>query len=137
MPECKRLWTRPNCRKTTVIHVRGTVQAMRASFKSFGLGLILSTLLVYLILVAQFKSFFDPFLILLAVPTGLTGVLLILFAHRHDAECHVADGRGDDGGHRGVQQHFDCGIHATGCGRKDGRCAKPCRWRAGCACVRC
>ena len=63
-----------------VINVRGTVQAMRASFKSFGLGLILSTVLVYLILVAQFKSFIDPFLILLAVPTGLAGVLLILFA---------------------------------------------------------
>jgi multidrug efflux pump subunit AcrB len=63
----------------TVINVRGTVQAMRASFKSFGLGLILSTLLVYLILVAQFKSFIDPFLILLAVPTGLAGVLLMLF----------------------------------------------------------
>ena len=63
-----------------VIHVRGSVQDMRSSFTSFGLGLILSTLLVYLILVAQFKSFTDPFLILLAVPTGLTGVLLILFA---------------------------------------------------------
>jgi len=63
-----------------VVNVRGTVQAMRASFKSFGLGLILATLLVYLILVAQFKSFGDPFLILLAVPTGLTGVLIILFA---------------------------------------------------------
>jgi hydrophobic/amphiphilic exporter-1 (mainly G- bacteria), HAE1 family len=64
----------------TVINVRGTVQAMRSSFRSFGLGLILSTLLVYLILVAQLKSFLDPFLILLAVPTGITGVLLILFA---------------------------------------------------------
>jgi multidrug efflux pump subunit AcrB len=62
------------------ITVRGTVQDMRASSRSFGLGLILSTLLVYLILVAQFKSFTDPFLILLAVPTGLAGVLLILFA---------------------------------------------------------
>jgi multidrug efflux pump subunit AcrB len=62
------------------VHVRGSVEAMRASFKSFGLGLILSTLLVYLILVAQFESFLDPLLILLAVPTGLTGVLLILFA---------------------------------------------------------
>ena len=66
--------------ENTVITVRGTVQAMNESFKSFGLGLILSTLLVYLILVAQFKSFVDPFLILLAVPTGLTGVLLILAA---------------------------------------------------------
>jgi multidrug efflux pump subunit AcrB len=37
-------------------------------------------LLVYLILVAQLKSFVDPFLILLAVPTGVTGVLIILFA---------------------------------------------------------
>jgi multidrug efflux pump subunit AcrB len=64
----------------TKISVRGTVQDMRASFRSFGLGLLLSTLLVYLILVAQFKSFTDPFLILLAVPTGLAGVLLILFA---------------------------------------------------------
>lgn len=65
--------------KDTVIQVRGTVEAMLATFKSFGFGLIISTLLVYLILVAQFKSFVDPLLILLAVPTGLTGVLLILF----------------------------------------------------------
>jgi multidrug efflux pump subunit AcrB len=61
------------------INVRGSVQAMQASFKSFGFGLILSTLLVYLILVAQFQSFVDPLLILLAVPTGLTGVLAILW----------------------------------------------------------
>ncbi len=62
----------------TRIAIRGSVQAMRTSFRSFGFGLILATLLVYLILVAQFKSFVDPFLILLAVPTGLTGVLLML-----------------------------------------------------------
>jgi multidrug efflux pump subunit AcrB len=60
--------------------VRGTAKAMQVSFRSFGLGLLLSTLLVYLILVAQFESFLDPLLILLAVPTGLTGVLLILYA---------------------------------------------------------
>jgi hydrophobic/amphiphilic exporter-1 (mainly G- bacteria), HAE1 family len=61
------------------ITVRGSVQAMRESFKSFAVGLILSVVLVYLILVAQFRSFLDPFLILLAVPPGLTGVLLILY----------------------------------------------------------
>ncbi len=60
------------------VTMRGTVQAMRASFQSFGLGLILAIVLVYLILVAQFRSFVDPFLILLAVPPGITGVLLML-----------------------------------------------------------
>jgi len=62
------------------IVVRGSAHAMQVSFRSFGLGLILATVLVYLILVAQFKSFLDPLLIFLAVPTGLTGVLIILFA---------------------------------------------------------
>jgi hydrophobic/amphiphilic exporter-1 (mainly G- bacteria), HAE1 family len=61
------------------IAVRGSVQAMRESFHSFAVGLALSVVLVYLILVAQFRSFLDPFLILLAVPPGLTGVLLILY----------------------------------------------------------
>jgi multidrug efflux pump subunit AcrB len=60
------------------VTVRGSAQAMQTSFSAFGFGLILATLLVYLILVAQFQSFIDPLLILLAVPTGLTGVLLIL-----------------------------------------------------------
>ena len=62
------------------IYVRGMVQGMESSFRSFGIGLLLSVVLVYLILVAQFQSFVDPFLILLAVPTGLTGVLLTLWA---------------------------------------------------------
>src|SRR5215470_15794223 len=61
------------------VNLRGMAQGMRASFKSFSVGLLLSTLLVYLILVAQFRSFLDPFLILLAVPMGLIGVLLILW----------------------------------------------------------
>ena len=61
------------------VDLRGMVQGMRASFKSFGIGLILSIVLLYLILVAQFRSFVDPFLILLAVPTGLTGVLVTLY----------------------------------------------------------
>jgi HAE1 family hydrophobic/amphiphilic exporter-1 len=62
----------------TRIDVRGLVLTMQSSFKSFGLGLFLAVLLVYLILVAQFSSFVDPFLIVLAVPTGLIGVVLTL-----------------------------------------------------------
>jgi multidrug efflux pump subunit AcrB len=61
------------------VNLRGMVQSMRTSFKSFSLGLVLSVVLVYLILVAQFASFLDPLLILLAVPTGLTGVLITLW----------------------------------------------------------
>jgi HAE1 family hydrophobic/amphiphilic exporter-1 len=64
----------PNIR----IDVRGLVNTMNASFRSFGLGLILSILLVFLVLVAQFSSFVDPFLIVLAIPTGLVGVMLTL-----------------------------------------------------------
>jgi multidrug efflux pump subunit AcrB len=60
------------------VDLRGSVQGMRASFKSFGLGLVLSVVLVYLVLVAQFASWKDPFIILLAIPPGLAGVLLFL-----------------------------------------------------------
>jgi len=54
------------------------VQGMRASFRSFAIGLSLSVVLLYLILVAQFRSFKDPFLIMLAIPMGFIGVLLVL-----------------------------------------------------------
>jgi multidrug efflux pump subunit AcrB len=52
---------------------------MQSSFSSFGIGLILAIVLVYLILMAQFASFSDPFVILLAVPPGITGVLVFLW----------------------------------------------------------
>jgi multidrug efflux pump subunit AcrB len=61
------------------VTMRGMVQGMRGSFRSFTIGLVLSVVLLYLILVAQFRSFVDPLLILLAVPPGLTGVLLTLW----------------------------------------------------------
>ena len=64
------------------VDMRGMVQGMRASFTSFALGLMLALVLLYLILVAQFRSFVDPVLILLAVPTGVTGVLVALFLTR-------------------------------------------------------
>ncbi len=60
------------------VNVRGTVRDMEASFSSFAIGLILAVVLVYLILMAQFASFSDPFIILLAIPPGLSGVLIFL-----------------------------------------------------------
>ena len=59
--------------------LRGMVQGMRASFRSFALGLCLALVLLYLILVAQFRSFIDPLLILIAVPPGVSGVILALW----------------------------------------------------------
>jgi multidrug efflux pump subunit AcrB len=61
------------------VQLRGMVQGMRTSFKSFTAGLILAVVLLYLILVAQFRSFVDPFIILVAVPPGLAGVILTLY----------------------------------------------------------
>ncbi len=60
------------------IAVRGAVRDMQQSFKSFGIGLILAVVLVYLILMSQFASFSAPFIILLAIPPGLSGVLILL-----------------------------------------------------------
>jgi multidrug efflux pump subunit AcrB len=59
-------------------NLMGSVESMSASFHSFAIGLILSVVLLYLILVAQFRSFLDPFIILLALPPGITGVLVAL-----------------------------------------------------------
>jgi multidrug efflux pump subunit AcrB len=60
------------------VALTGSVASMRASFRSFAIGLVLSVVLLYLILVAQFRSFVDPWLILLALPPGLAGVVLLL-----------------------------------------------------------
>jgi HAE1 family hydrophobic/amphiphilic exporter-1 len=60
------------------LNLRGMVQGMEASFKSFAFGLLISLVLLFLILTAQFKSFIDPFLIMLAIPMGFVGVLIIL-----------------------------------------------------------
>lgn len=58
--------------------VHGAVQSMDASFLRFGLGIVMAIVLVYLILMAQFTSFIDPFIILMAVPPGLAGVIILL-----------------------------------------------------------
>ncbi len=60
------------------VELRGMVNGMTESFHSFAIGLSLSVVLLYLILVAQFKSFVDPLLIMLAIPMGFIGVLIIL-----------------------------------------------------------
>ncbi len=65
--------------KNATIRVQGAVVGMNQSFLRFALGLLLAVILVYLILMAQFRSFIDPFIILTAIPPGLAGVLIILW----------------------------------------------------------
>jgi multidrug efflux pump subunit AcrB len=60
------------------VTLTGSVASMNASFRSFAIGLTLSILLLYLILVAQFRSFTDPFIIMLALPPGILGTIITL-----------------------------------------------------------
>lgn len=60
------------------IFYRGSVESMQKSFTSFAYGLLMSTVLLYLVMVAQFRSFLDPFIIMFAVPMGLIGVVWTL-----------------------------------------------------------
>src|SRR5207248_4242082 len=60
------------------ITVRGQGEVMTASFRSLGLGLILAIVLVYCLMVVLFQSWIDPFIILVAVPGALVGILWML-----------------------------------------------------------
>ena len=59
--------------------IRGPVETMESGMKLLGVGLVVAGILVYLVLMAQFRSFIDPLIIMLAVPLGLGGVLLVLY----------------------------------------------------------
>jgi multidrug efflux pump subunit AcrB len=60
------------------VDLRGMVDGMNKSFTSFAYGFGISFVLLILILIAQFRSFIDPILIMLAIPMGFIGVLIIL-----------------------------------------------------------
>src|SRR5216684_1418015 len=62
----------------TKIVIRGQSQAMRQSFVTMGAGLILAIVLVYLLMVANFQSWLEPFIIIMAVPGALAGVIWVL-----------------------------------------------------------
>jgi multidrug efflux pump subunit AcrB len=64
--------------RNTRITMRGAVVSMNQSFHDFGFGLLVAIALVYLVLMAQFTSFIDPFIILMAIPPGIAGVVVFL-----------------------------------------------------------
>ena len=61
------------------IEVRGQVLTMKTSFKGLVLGLIFSIVLVYLLIVVNFQSWLDPFVIIAALPAALSGIVWFLF----------------------------------------------------------
>ncbi len=91
--------------KNTTLRVRGAAVSMNQSFKEFGLGLLISIALVYLILMAQFTSFIDPFIILMAIPPGLAGVVMILVFTGSTLNIMSLDGDHHDDRYRRLQQH--------------------------------
>lgn len=62
-----------------MLELQGEIRSMRDSFVDFALGLVLASVLVYLVMVGQFRSFVDPFIVLVTVPLGFIGVALILY----------------------------------------------------------
>jgi multidrug efflux pump subunit AcrB len=62
------------------ITIRGAVATMESSFSRLGFGLLFAILLVYLLLVVNFQSWLDPFVILMALPGAFCGIVWMLFA---------------------------------------------------------
>jgi multidrug efflux pump subunit AcrB len=61
------------------IEVRGQVETMRTSFIGLGLGMLFAIVLVYFVMVVNFQSWLDPFIILMALPGAMFGIVLMLF----------------------------------------------------------
>jgi multidrug efflux pump subunit AcrB len=65
--------------KGSSIVVRGQVQTMKASFNGLLIGLIGAIILVYMLIVVNFQSLLDPFIIITALPAALAGIVWMLF----------------------------------------------------------
>jgi CzcA family heavy metal efflux pump len=65
--------------KGTTINVRGQVTTMNASFRGLLFGLAGAVILVYLLIVVNFQSWLDPFIIITALPAALAGIVWMLF----------------------------------------------------------
>jgi multidrug efflux pump subunit AcrB len=70
---------RGSLKKGNFLSVRGQVQTMRSSYRGLLFGLVFSILLVYLLIVVNFQSWLDPFIIITALPAAISGIVLFLF----------------------------------------------------------
>src|SRR5438094_7891668 len=63
----------------TFLSVRGQVQSMNRSFTGLGAGLLFAIVLVYFLMAVNFQSWTDPFIIIMALPGALCGIIWMLF----------------------------------------------------------
>jgi multidrug efflux pump subunit AcrB len=70
---------RPKLPRGSQLFVRGQIETMRTSFQGLLSGLALAILLVYLLIVVNFQSWLDPFIIITALPAALAGIVVFLF----------------------------------------------------------
>jgi multidrug efflux pump subunit AcrB len=70
---------RPTLPRGTKIVIRGQVETMHSSFIGLGIGLMMAIVLVYLLIVVNFQSWVDPFIIITALPAALAGIVWMLF----------------------------------------------------------
>ena len=68
--------------RASSITVRGQVQSMQQAFSQMAFGIVFAVLLVYFLMVVNFQSWPDPFIILMALPGALAGILSALFITR-------------------------------------------------------
>ena len=61
------------------IILRGQAETMHSSFTGLGIGLVMAIVLIYLLLVVNFQSWLDPFIIITALPAALAGIIVFLF----------------------------------------------------------
>ena len=71
--------TKSSLPKTAVVNVRGQAETMHAAYSQLVLGLVVSILLIYLLIVVNFQSWLDPFVIITALPGALAGIAWALF----------------------------------------------------------
>jgi multidrug efflux pump subunit AcrB len=69
----------PKLPKGSFLETRGQVSTMRSSFRGLAVGLVFAIVLVYFVMVVNFQSWLDPFIILMALPGALAGIVLMLF----------------------------------------------------------
>ncbi len=70
---------RKDLKRGNFVTIRGQVQTMHNSFVGLGFGLVFSVVLVYLLIVVNFQSWVDPFIIITALPGALAGIAWMLF----------------------------------------------------------